>query len=289
MKRALNFFRKVFYRIFSRSKVINYFYFGPIRKVNRRIRSFLVPKYVIVGRNKIYIDKYDTLNLDLNRGYGSRFFNSLVAQNIKEGDVVLNIGANIGYYTLMLAERVGKTGKVYAFEPAPDNFRLLKKNAEVNNYSNIVPINKAVSDKTGVTRLHLDDYNQGNHGIYKNGTTENSVEVGVVRLDDFLKNEKKIDFILMDAQGAELGIFRGMKNLLKKNKKIKIITEFSPLHLEMLGDSSIDFLNEIKNYGFNILDIDENTEKLEKKDFEQLMRENNPKNERFTDLLLKKD
>ena len=78
------------------------------------------------------------------------------------------------------------------------------------------------------------------------------------------------------------------KSIREANKNIKIIAEFSPLHLNMLGDSSIDYLNEIKNAGFNILDIDDKSEKLEKKDFEQLMRENNIKNERFTDLFLKR-
>jgi hypothetical protein len=68
---------------------------------------------------------------------------------ITDGDVVVDLGAHVGYYTLLAARRVGPEGRVFAFEPNPDNFRLLVKNIESNLYSNVIPVQKAVSNGRG--------------------------------------------------------------------------------------------------------------------------------------------
>jgi FkbM family methyltransferase len=72
---------------------------------------------------------------------------------VKEGMVVVDIGANIGYYTLIAAKLVGKSGIVYVFEPMPSNYECLCKNIEVNGYTNVVLIQKAVSNKYGIAKV----------------------------------------------------------------------------------------------------------------------------------------
>ena len=83
------------------------------------------------------------------RGYYEPFITAFVKDMIKEGDIVIDIGAHIGYYTLLFSKLVGKTGKVFAFEAHPDNFTLLKQNVETNGYTNVVVENKAVSNYNG--------------------------------------------------------------------------------------------------------------------------------------------
>ena len=73
--------------------------------------------------------------------------------NVKRGDIALDLGANIGYHTLILSKLVGKTGKVFAFEPAPENAALIRENIKINNIKNVVVIEMAVSDKKQKSRL----------------------------------------------------------------------------------------------------------------------------------------
>ncbi len=87
---------------------------------------------------------------------------------IKPGQTVIDVGANIGYYnTLQFAKLVGPTvSRVYAFEPDPDNFALLRKNVAQNGYANVVCIQKAVSDQTSKLKLFRNSQNHGDHRIY---------------------------------------------------------------------------------------------------------------------------
>ena len=82
---------------------------------------------------------------------------------LKPGMVVLDIGANIGYHTLISSKLVGNTGKIYSFEPEPHNFKLLLKNIEINEFKNIIPINKALSNNIGSTKLFLDTQSENIH------------------------------------------------------------------------------------------------------------------------------
>jgi len=100
--------------------------------LNRRKTT---PKIVNVLGHKMYLDDLDTLHLAIN-GIWEPLETNLIKNKIKEGDIVLNIGANIGYYTLLIARLVGSNGKVFAFEPDLNNFKILKKNIEINNYKN---------------------------------------------------------------------------------------------------------------------------------------------------------
>jgi len=107
-------------------------------------------------------------------------------ENVSEGDVVLDIGANIGYFTLLFASSVGKEGKVFSFEPEPSNFKILKKNAKINNFQNIIFENVAVSNSNGTIDLYLSEKAAGQHTIFKSKNVgENHISVKTIRLDDF--------------------------------------------------------------------------------------------------------
>jgi len=179
----------------------------------------------------------------------------LLKKILKPGMIFVDIGANIGYFSLVSAKLVGDQGQVYAFEPDPDNFNLLEKNIKVNNYKNIIAVNKAVSDKSGKARLYLEPDNLCGHSlVVKNGNK--FVEVEIIILDEFLK-DKKIDVIKIDVEGFEPVVLEGMKNIIKNNDKISIITEFYPEAIKKAGYSPEKYKNDLKDLGFKLNEFGE--------------------------------
>ncbi|MFH1500708.1 MAG: FkbM family methyltransferase [archaeon] len=217
-------------------------------------------KVVNVQGNKMFLDSKDSLLLSIRRNYEPRHVD-LLKRTIKSGDYVLDVGAHIGYYTLLLAKLVGKNGKVFSFEPDPENFKVLQKNVKENGYKNVILENKAVSNKNGRVKLFLSKINKGDTRIYptfndKERESESRYEVDSVRLDTYLKkNLKKIKFFKMDIQGAELFAFNGMKNTLK-NKGLKFTVEFSPENLTSIGSNPQDFLDTLLKNKFSLFDVD---------------------------------
>ncbi|MFH1590554.1 MAG: FkbM family methyltransferase [archaeon] len=162
----------------------------------------------------------------------------IVKKVLKKGMRVLDIGANIGYYTLIEASIVTDQGKVYALEPAPRNVDMLRKNVSKNKYLNIVEIYPvAVSNKTGVSKLHLSNMANLHTMIFLGSTkphgktghmTGSSLDVKTVKVDDFLKGKKPVNLIRMDIEGYECEAIDGMINTLKTSPSLKIMMEVHP-------------------------------------------------------------
>jgi FkbM family methyltransferase len=210
---------------------------------------------------------------------------SLISREIKLDNVVLDVGANIGYYTLIFARLVGPEGKVFAFEPDPDNFRLLKKNVRANGYNNVVFVNKAVADRSGVTRLFVCPDNKGDHRLYDSGDGRRSIDVDTVALDDYFADyQGAIDFIKVDIQGSEAAALRGMRGLLDRNQDVKLVTEFWPFGLIRGGAEAANYLDELCHHGFQLQEIDETKDEIAPVVIEDLLRRYVPETEDFTNL-----
>lgn len=189
---------------------------------------------------------------------------ALFKENVKSGNVVVDLGANIGYFTLLASQLVGKGGKVFCFEPEPRNFKFLSKNIEINNYTQASAFQKAVSDKNGKTQLFVCDYDTGHHTInqykgiesYSRGreTKEHAVEIETVTLDSFLTGKTdRVDVIKMDVEGAEMLALAGMDRILKDNRNIKMFIEFFPLLIRKMGSSPEEFIRKLmEDYNFSI-------------------------------------
>lgn len=172
------------------------------------------------------------------------------ARGGQAGCVVVDVGANIGYYTLLLAQKVGEKGKVYAFEPDTTNFSILEKNIKANNLKNVIAVNAAVSDKNGESFLYKSGENFGDHRLYKNFQFSNSnfQKIKTIKLDDYFKN-KKINLIKIDTQGWEPKVIEGAKNIIKKNKPI-IFFEYWPSGFKNAGLNEKKMMKLIKKiYG----------------------------------------
>lgn len=138
---------------------------------------------------------------------------------LKKGDIFVDVGAHIGFYSLLASEILEDPGKVYSFEPTPTTFNLLKKNSK--NLNNVKLFNIALFDKKG--EITFSDYGPG-YGAYNSGNDKEAVALNkkpkiiVVKtetLDNILDKEKlKPDLIKLDAEGLEYKILQGMNNLL---------------------------------------------------------------------------
>jgi len=227
-----------------------------LRNFGKFMRSRLKDEFVEVNGHKMYLDNLDSLRL-FSEGVFEEYETEIVKKIIKEGDVVVDIGANIGYYTLLFAKLVGKSGKVFAFEPEPTNFNLLKKNCEVNGYKNIQLIKKAVSDNTEKTKLFLNEFNKGAHTLGHSTEFKEFIEIESIKLDDYFENFKgEINFMKMDIEGAEIKAVKGMPLLLKKMKNIKIMTEFNPKLIKNCRFEPEDYVELLKEFEFNIYQLD---------------------------------
>lgn len=187
------------------------------------------------------------------RGIWEENITRVLGKLITPGMVVVDLGANVGYYTLLAAERVGKAGRVFAFEPDPFCYGLLEKNIAINPHTNVTPVNKAVADRTGTVQFLLEGKNKGGHRLAGSWDDRNTIGVEVTSLDDFFKNrESPIHLIKMDIQGAEMAALRGMRKVIENNNNLAIVVEFWPGGMERLGDSAADFLRMLLEYGFRL-------------------------------------
>ncbi len=180
----------------------------------------------------------------------------LVRASVKPGATAVDVGANIGYYTLQFAKLVGPSGKVFAFEPDPTNFSVLEKNVRRYGFRNVVCLNQAVCDRSGTVQLYLSEGNPGDHRIYDSSESRQSIAVSAVRLDDyFARYPDKIDFIKIDVQGAEDSVLRGMSGLLNdksKTAKLAMLTELWPTGLKNFGVHPKEYLNRLVDHGFHM-------------------------------------
>jgi len=245
--------------------------FYPIRLVFYFLHRHLHPDVAQVGDHQMFLDSQDGLKLSINPTY-EKLQTKAIKREIRKGDTVLDIGAHIGYYTLLLAKLVGENGRVFAFEPEPSNFGLLEKNVKANGYSNVVLVQKAVSNQTGIAKLFLNRSNTGGHSLRKGRYTKDSIEVAAIRLDDYFKDyDGKIDFIKMDIEGSEGEALRGMLSLLKKNNHLKIITEFSPTMIRASTVQPEEYLSLLVEHNFRLFSINERKGEIEPVTIDELM------------------
>lgn len=263
----------------------------------------LRPKGVVlinIQENKMYVNTDDRgiAPMLLVDGAMEKYETELCKNMLKEDMVVVDIGANIGYYSLIAAKLVSKNGIVYAFEPEPTTYELLCKNIELNGYTNVVPIRKAIAnrcskakfwvDKTGIA---ISSFSKDNVLTFeKDKSSENLVcyEVETITLDKFFEStvgNTKVDFIKIDTQGAEGLVIEGGREVLKDNDNMKITMEFWPDGLRRLGTDPLELLTTLRKCGFKIELINEKEQVLKsvKPDF---FREAEP-NQEFNLFLMK--
>jgi FkbM family methyltransferase len=173
----------------------------------------------------------------------------------------VDIGAHYGFYSLLMARHVGQKGKVYAFEPDPSNYKLLLMNIKVNNMEDIImPVNKAVSDRSGVITFFPGKESCTGSLYASRYTMSKSITVETVTLDEFFEHEgwPAIDVIKIDIQGAEKVALEGIKKMSARNPDLKLIIEFSPATLTDAGVSVQEFFDKLLELGFQKFSVLQN-------------------------------
>jgi FkbM family methyltransferase len=236
-----------------------------VRNVKNYSFSHLQTDYAEVFGNKLFLNKKGLALSISHYGTYEESEAKIMEEKIKVGNIVVDVGANIGLHTLNMARIVGNTGRVFAFEPDPSNFEILEKNVKINNYQNIILEQKAVGDKNGRTTLYQSDH-PGMHRIFpQTKQAKGQVQVELTSLDKYFIDSNladKINFIKIDVEGLEFSVLKGMKNILKNNKKIKILFEFAPKNTMEAGFTPIELLNYLTSHDFKLYCIDERTKKL---------------------------
>lgn len=170
---------------------------------------------------------------------------------VRPGAHVVDIGANVGLYTLLLSRLVGDEGRVFAYEPEPDLFAALRENCFANQVANVIPVNCALGEASGRVRFYRSVFNSGDNRLGGFGWAAEAVEVEMARLDDVL-SDARVDFIKMDVQGYEMRVLTGMQRLLAANPHLEIYFEFWPHGLTAAGSEPEGLLRHLHDRGFRI-------------------------------------
>ena len=186
-----------------------------------------------------------------------RSYEAHVARVVRDllhpGMHVLDLGANIGYYTLLAATRVGPTGHVTAFEPDSGNIKLLARSVAANGLLNVTLFPCAVAAETSALRLIMDDSN----GHLASPETTGGQRVQAVTLDRLLGTSFRVDVIKMDIEGAEGLALAGMTRLIAAQRPL-IICEFSPPALHTVSRHAPErFLAHLRDLGYELFVIDQ--------------------------------
>jgi FkbM family methyltransferase len=161
------------------------------------------------------------------------------------GATILDVGANIGLYSVVAAQRIGPSGKVYAFEPVPENIALLRRNLELNGVAERVAVQEvAVGEADGELEIFLSDRQIGTHSAAKAAVGGGaSVKVPMRSIDAFVATRaiSRIDVVKIDVEGYDGQVLQGALHTLRRRKPVLFI-EYSPALLEACGQNPDEFV-----------------------------------------------
>jgi FkbM family methyltransferase len=187
-----------------------------IRVWDRRIRAASLDRLVFLALHRVGLMGKEEM--------------SLLEKLIEPGMQIVDVGANIGLYTLLLARLTGESGRVFAFEPEPNLFSMLCENCAANNAVNVTPFRCAAGDANGRATFQRATFNSGDNRLGASKPGGQSIEVEVARLDEALPVQT-VQFIKLDVQGHEVAALTGMHRLLAASPDVRVLFEFWPAGL----------------------------------------------------------
>jgi FkbM family methyltransferase len=205
----------------------------------------------ILSRYKIFVDTRDiglTPHLIMD-GFWETWLTQCLATIIKPGDVCIDVGANFGYYSILMSELSGPDGKTIAVEPNPSVCRMLRHTEAIHS-SHFEIVEAALCDKTGKAILMIPEDFPGDSSMIarhdKKGRRQYELKVRALTLDDLvgLCGIEKVDVIKIDAEGVEPAVLAGMKKTIENNPGIRIVLEYSPF----LYSDAAGFTRELFSY-----------------------------------------
>jgi len=211
---------------------------------------------VLFGNSRISSSFVDYNDRVLALDWSTSLVGMVVARRVlRDGDLVFELGANVGTETLALSGLVGEKGKVVALEPDPKNHRLIRERINCNDINNIILLQKAVYERTA--KLKFSPASEENSGIGKISTIhafdENDFLVDAVTLDELVTHYGSPEFIFMDIEGAEFACLCGGEKLLRDKRPI-IFSELSECLLVKQGASCQVLWDKMETLEYSIYD-----------------------------------
>ena len=155
----------------------------------------------------------------------------------------------------LLPKKVGKNGKVFAFEPEPTNYNSLVRNISLNNLQNVIPVKLGLSNSEKVIKLYRNERDEGMHSLAQINK-HNYVKIQTITLDAFCTEYSisRVDFLKIDIEGAEVKALQGMKNILGTLSP-KILIEVVEHHLRAMRTSEKDLRSFLERLGYTIYEF----------------------------------
>ena len=189
----------------------------------------------------------------INQNYVHAADDPFLQHYIKNGDKIIDVGANIGTVTLLASTLIGNSGTVYSIEPHPKTFNYLQENLKFNNTDNVVTFNVAIGDKNstiGFSDKKSDDQNQVS-------LSNANLTVPLKRLDDLDIQEDIIDLLKIDSIGFEKFVLLGSKSILEKTRCIQLpISGSYPKFFQTYGYEYEEILQILRKHNFEIFEYD---------------------------------
>lgn len=228
-----------------------------IDKVHLALSTADTPLYLLVHGEH---DKHVSTTLR-DTGVWEPYESTLILDALEEGACFVDVGANIGYFTVLAAQRVGASGQVIAFEPDPANFELLAQSIQLNGFGHVNAVQAGLAADNQTALLHLSDDNYGDHQLFPRegeGVVRNSVTVELINGAHYLsKHAGQVHVIKVDVQGAEYQVMKGLMPWLSSlARQPHILIELTPFALRLAGSSGrhlVELLSQLPHI-FYIVD-----------------------------------
>ncbi|MBI1803914.1 MAG: FkbM family methyltransferase [Ignavibacteriae bacterium] len=233
----------------------------------------LARKDNLVGHLTFYYDSGDTFVGDpVARSLYEPFEGCLFLDSLSDNDIVIDVGANIGYYTLLASIRV-ESGKIFAFEPNLKSYLLLEKNVRENNLAQVETLNMAVGPDAGTMRLYLSPENNGDHRLYASAGWPSEI-VQVIALDPFISERQlRPAVIKIDTQGFDYLVLKSMESFLRTASPLTLFTEFWHYGNTQAHVPPEAYYNLLRTYFPQVEFIDETQQKSYPVDLDFIMTE----------------
>lgn len=226
---------------------------GLRRRVAEWRRREISIRCVEVGTDRLFADTVDRYAAALawKHGWRDAAAQRLIGREIRPRMVAVDVGANLGCYTLALARRIGVDGRVYALEPEPRCFELLGRATGGDRCVQVQARQVAAAEYSGWTTLYVAQTDLGDHRVVPAAEERRALTVRAVSLDELLADEPRVDFIKLAAQGAEVSVLRGARRTLEKQAAIRVLCAVSPALLERAGAGADAFFAPFHEAGLD--------------------------------------
>jgi len=191
--------------------------------------------------------KYYAFNINKGRFNADEPDFEVLEKYISEGDWVIDVGANVGHYSLKFSRLVGASGRVFAIEPVPETFEILASNVQLFPFKNVTLFNVAASSQPAIINMKIPFFNFGIKNYYRASLTDKKTELAVYCVPiDALPMANPVRMIKIDSEGHELQVLHGMKSLLIRDKPFLIIETSSEYVFDYLKEIGYE-KNSLKN------------------------------------------